>query len=113
MELICDKGDELTVRGFSLGIADGIAEKSLQSVQIASVPGHFDGVTDGAFYSAGRGLEGLCHLRVEHLGDGISLACGQQEASGGGRDGFLNKRVVGALIGFYVALCTIALLGLP
>ena len=28
-KLICDKGDEFGIRGFSLGIADGIAEESL------------------------------------------------------------------------------------
>jgi len=71
LELVCDKGDELGIRGFSLVIADGIAKKSLQRIQIASVPGHFDGVSDCPFHSAGRGLEGLRYLGVEYLGDGV------------------------------------------
>ena len=52
-QFVCDKGDELRVRGFSLGIADCIPEKSLQRVQVTSVPGHFDGVADGSFYPTG------------------------------------------------------------
>ena len=44
LQFVCDKGDEFRIRGFSLGITDGIAEKSLQSVQVTSVPGHFDDV---------------------------------------------------------------------
>ena len=71
LELVSDKGDEFGIRGFSLGITDGIAEKSLQSVQIASVPGYFDGVADGTLHAAWCGLEGLGHLRIQHLGDGI------------------------------------------
>ena len=34
LEAVCDEGDELTVGGLALGIADGIAEKSLQGIQI-------------------------------------------------------------------------------
>ena len=71
LQFVCDKRNKFRIRGFSLGIADGIAEKSLQSVQIASVPGDFDSVADGPFHPAGGGLEGLCHLGVEYLGDGI------------------------------------------
>ena len=71
LELVSDKGDEFGIRGFSLGIADGIAEKSLQSVQIASVPGNFDGMADGTLHSGRGGLEGFCYLGVEYLGDGV------------------------------------------
>ena len=42
LQFISDKGDEFRIRGLALGIADGIAEKSLQSVQVTSVPGDFD-----------------------------------------------------------------------
>ena len=70
-QFISDKGYEFGIRGFSLGIADGIAEKSLQRIQIPSVPGDFDGVTDGSLHSAGCGLEGFGYLGVEYLGDGI------------------------------------------
>ena len=71
LELIGNESNKLRICGFSLCITDRVTEKSLQRIQIASVPGHFDGVTDGSFHPAGRGLEGLCHLRVEYLGDGV------------------------------------------
>ena len=45
-----NEGDELTVGGLSLGIADGIAEEALQGVQVSPVPGDLDGVADGPFY---------------------------------------------------------------
>ena len=73
LQLVRDKGDEFGIRGFSLGIADGIAEKSLQSIQVASVPGNFDGMTDGSFDSAGRGLECLGHLGVQYLRNGVGV----------------------------------------
>jgi len=71
LQFVSDKGDELRIGGFSLGIADRISEESLQSVQIASVPGDLDGVSDGTLHSGRRGLEGFRHLGVEYLGDGI------------------------------------------
>ena len=71
LELVRNQGDELTVSGFSLGITDSIAEKSLQSIQIPSVPCHFDGMADGPLHAAGGGLECFRHLGVEYLGDGI------------------------------------------
>ena len=61
MELIGDEGDELTIRGFSLGIRNRVAKEPLQGIQVASVPGYFDGVADGTLYPAGGGLEGFCH----------------------------------------------------
>ena len=71
LQFVSDKGDEFGIRGFTLGIADSIAEKSLQGIQIASVPGYFDGMADGPLHSAGGGLECLGDLRVQYLGDGI------------------------------------------
>ena len=71
LELVSDKGDEFRIRGFSFGIADGIAEESLQRVQIASVPGYFDGMPDSTLHSGRRGLECFCHLGVQYLGDGV------------------------------------------
>ena len=71
LQFISDKRNKFGIRGFSLGIADGIAEKSLQSVQIPSVPGYFDGVPDGPLHTAGCGLECFCHLGVQYLGDGV------------------------------------------
>ena len=81
LQFVSDQGDEFLIGGFSLGIADGIAEESLQSIQIAPGPGYFDGMTDGPLHSGRRGLEGLRHLGVEHLGDGIGVPYGQQGAS--------------------------------
>ena len=86
LQFVSDKGDKLRIRGFSLGIADGIAEESLQGIQIASVPGYFDSVTDGPLHSAGGSLEGLCHLGVQYFGDGIGVPYGPPGgASGQGR----------------------------
>ena len=71
LKLVRNEGDEFGIGGFSLGVADGVAKESLEGIQIAPVPGHFNGMPDGPFYPGGRGLEGLGHLRIEHLGDGI------------------------------------------
>ena len=76
MQFVCNKGNKLTIGGLALGVGNCVAEESLQSVQIASVPGYFDGVPDGSFHTAGGGLEGFCHLGVEHLGDGIGVPYG-------------------------------------
>ena len=72
-QFVSDKGDEFGIRGFSLGIADGIAEKSLEGIQIPSVPGHFDGMADGPLHSGWRGLECFRHLGVQYLGDGVGV----------------------------------------
>jgi hypothetical protein len=80
LQFIGDKGDEFGIRGFSLGIADGVAEKSLQSVQITSVPGYFDGVSDGTLHSAWGGLECFRHLGIQYLGDGIGVLTARLEA---------------------------------
>ena len=71
LELVRDKGDELTIRRFSLGIADGIAEKSLQGIQIPSVPGYFDGMTNRSFHPGRCSLECLGYLGIQYLGDGV------------------------------------------
>ena len=73
LKLIRDKGDEFGIRGFSLGIADSIAEKALQGIQVTSVPGHFDGVADRPLHSRRCGLEGLGHLGIEDFRDRVSL----------------------------------------
>ena len=71
LQFVSDQRNKLRVRGFSLGIADGIAEKSLQSIQIAPIPGHFDGMADGPLHAARCGLECFRHLGVQYLGDGV------------------------------------------
>ena len=76
LELVRNQGNKFGIRGFSLGIADGIAEKSLQSIQIASVPGHFDGMADGSLDASGGSLECFGHLGVQYLGYGIGVPYG-------------------------------------
>ena len=73
LQFVRDKGDEFGIRGFSLGIADGIAEKSLECIQIAPVPGNFDGMPDGPLHSGRGGLECFRHLGVQYLGDGVGV----------------------------------------
>jgi len=76
LELVSDKRNKFRVCGFSLGIGNRIPKESLQSIQIATIPGNFDGMADGPFHPAGGGLEGLGDLRVQYLGDGIGVPYG-------------------------------------
>ena len=76
MQLVRNQGDEFRIGGFSLGIADGVAEEALQGIQIAPIPGHLDGVPDCPLHPTGRGLECFRHLG---LGDGIGVPCGPPE----------------------------------
>ena len=71
LQFVSDQGDEFRVRGFSFGIADCIAEKSLQGIQIPSVPGYFDGVSDSTFDSAGGGLKCFGYLGIQYFCDGV------------------------------------------
>ena len=71
LELVCDQGNKLRIRGFSLGIADRIPKEALQGIQIPSVPGYFDGMSDGTLHPAWGGLERFRHLGIQYLGDGI------------------------------------------
>ena len=75
-QFVSDKRNKFRIRGFSLGIADCVSKESLQCIQIASVPGYFDGVADGSLYPAGGGLEGFGYLGVKHLGDGVGVPYG-------------------------------------
>ena len=79
LELVGNQSYKLRIGGLSLGIADGVAEKPLQGVQVPSVPGHFNGVADGPFDTGWGGAEGFGYLGVEHLGDGIGVPCGPPE----------------------------------
>ena len=45
-EAVRDHGDEFRIGGFSLDIADRVAEELLQHLDVASIPGHLDGVAD-------------------------------------------------------------------
>ena len=64
LELISDKGDEFRIRGFSLSTVDGIAKESLQSIQIPSIPCHFDGVADSLLDARQCGRECFDQLRT-------------------------------------------------
>ena len=78
LELVCNQRNKFRISRFSLGIADSIPKESLQCIQVASVPGHFDGMADGTLHSGRGGLECFCQLRVQYLGDGVSLPDGKQ-----------------------------------
>ena len=78
LQVVSDKRNKFGIRGFSFGVADGIAEKSLQSIQIASVPGYFDGMADGTLHSGRGSLECLGPLGVQYLGDGIGVLTARQ-----------------------------------
>ena len=71
LELISDQSDELRIGGFSLGVGNGIAEESLERIQIATIPCHLDSMADGSFHSGRRSLECFRHLWVQYLRNGI------------------------------------------
>ena len=72
LELVRNQGDELRIGGLALCVGHGVAEEALQGVQIAPIPGDFNGMADGTLHSGWGGAEGFGHLRVEHLGDGVN-----------------------------------------
>ena len=80
LQFVSDKGNEFGIRGLAFCIADRISKEALQGIQITTIPCNLDGMANSPLHPTGGGLEGLCHLGVEHLGDGVSLACGQQGA---------------------------------
>ena len=45
----------------------------MQGIQVASVPGYFDGMADGTLHAAGGGLECLGDFRVQYLGNCIGV----------------------------------------
>ena len=76
LQSVCDEGDEFGIGGLALGVTDGVAEKSLERIQIPPIPGNLDGVPDGTLDAAGGGLECFRHLGVQYLGDGIGVPYG-------------------------------------
>ena len=73
LELISDKRDKFGIGRFTFRVADRVPEEPLQGIQIPSVPGHFDGMSDSPLHPAGGGLECLGHLGVQYLGDGVGV----------------------------------------
>ena len=113
LQFISNQVNKFRIRGFSLGIANGIAEKSLQSVQIASVPGYLDGMADGTLHSGRCSLECFRHLRVQYFGDGIGVLTARLGAFWmGSVKPPWTTNFVGAFIALSVAHITVGLLGL-
>ena len=71
MKLIRNKRNKFGICRLAFCIGNCVSEESLQGIEVASVPGDFDGMADGPLHSAGGGLECFRHLGVEYLGDGI------------------------------------------
>ena len=71
LQSVSDHCDEFRIGGFSLGITHREPKVLLQGVQVAAIPGHFNGVADGSFHPAGGGAELPGHLGVEDLGDSV------------------------------------------
>ena len=109
LELVRNQGDELTIGGLSFGIGHRIAEEALQGVQVPSVPGDFNGMADGPLHSGRRGLEGLCHLGVEHLGNGVRVPDGPRR---GFQKWVIWKVFCEGLIALFVARCFLSSSGL-
>ena len=76
LELVSNQGNKFGIRWLALCVTDSITEKSLECVQIAPVPGNFDGVSDCPLHSGRRGLECFRHLGVQDLCDGIGVPYG-------------------------------------
>ena len=87
LELVRNQGDELRIGWLSLGVADGVAEEPLQRVQIAPVPGNFDGVTDGTLHSAGGCPKGFRYLGIEDFRNGVRVPDGPRR----GYEGLLRS----------------------
>ena len=68
---VSDHGDEFAVGGLSLGVGNRVAEEPLQSLQIAPIPCHFNGVADSTFHAAGRCGKSAGNFRIQHLGNGV------------------------------------------
>ena len=51
LEFVSDKCNKFGIRGFSLGIGNGIAKEPLKGIQVALIPSDFDGMTDSSLHS--------------------------------------------------------------
>ena len=109
LELVRNQGDELTVGRFAFGIGNRIAEEPLEGIQVAPVPGDFNGVADGPLHSGRRGTEGFCDLRVQYLGDGVRVPDGPRR---GYQEPSKRERDRQRLIAFFIALFATASQGL-
>ena len=76
LKLVSDQGDEFGIRGFSLGIADSVSKEPLECIQVTSVPGDFNGMSESSLHPGRGSLECFCHLWIQYLGDGIRVPDG-------------------------------------
>ena len=76
--------DKLAVRGLTARVLDSIAEITVESIYVASVPRYLDCVADSALNTACCGLIFLRHARIKYLGYAvyhIVVLYGQQYGS--------------------------------
>ena len=64
LQFVRNQGDKFGIRGFSLGIGNCVPKEPLKGIQIATIPGNLNGMSDSTFHAAGGGLECFCHLGV-------------------------------------------------
>ena len=71
--LVGDHRNKFAVRGLAAQVVDGVAEVAVQSVHIATVPRHLDGMADGALHTAGRRSVFLGDFRVQAFGHSVDI----------------------------------------
>ena len=72
LQFVSDQGNKFGIGGLAFRIADRISKETLEGIQVTSVPGHFDGMTNGTLHTGRGRLECLGDLRVQYLGDGVN-----------------------------------------
>ena len=109
LQFVSDKGDEFGIGGFSLSIGNCVPKEPLQSIQIATIPGYLNCVSDCPLHSGRGSLECFRHLGVQYLGDGVDgVPDGPPE---GFRKGPVWQAFCRELIAFFVPTNSPALLG--
>ena len=70
-QIIRNHSNKLAIRGLSTIILNGVPKVGVEGIHVAPIPGHLDGVADGALHTGGGGGVLLGHRGVEHLGHGV------------------------------------------
>ena len=81
LQFVRNQGDEFRIGGLAFGVGNRIAEEPLEGIQVAPVPGNFNGVADGPLHPGWGGAEVFGHLGVEHLRDGVACLAARWGAS--------------------------------
>ena len=81
LQFVRNQGDELRIGGLAFCIGHGVTEEALEGIQIASVPGDLDGVTDSTFDTGWGGAEGFGYLGVQYFCDGVACLTARWGAS--------------------------------